>query len=332
MNITNILRKNVGTIMAMFGFLLLCILTFGDLGNITATEYWSSVGNNITSISFMTIGLTLIQLAIKQGLAEQALQRGLNTEHTAQKYEEHKKIIKENMARMIYLPYFLQIYNKRHTEIIRHEFLVNNGFPTEEKLIASGDKRLIKAYHALTINITTSSIKWSAVEIVYNKAGRIITLEEHRARRFKSSLFMSFASMIGTTFLTGGLFFSPSGEPIWQKFVKLFTYIIAIAVSAVFTVVNEYEKGAFGVPNELDEINQIWHEFERWEPPQWVLDEVSYFNEREDKNGKDKRDSDTGANLQEKPENQSCVQNSFSDDMVPVSSPQSAICGIDAKK
>ena len=303
MNITNILRKNVGTIMAMFGFLLLCILTFGDLGNITARDYWQSVGNNMTSISFMTIGLTLIQLAIKQGLAEQALQRGLNSERTTLKYEEHRKIIKENTTRMIYLPYFLQSYNKRHTEIARREFLVNNGFVSEQALIDSGEKKLIKAYRALLINVTTASIKWSAVEIVYNKVGRIITLEEHRARRFKSSLLMSLISMIGTTFLTGGLFFSPSTEPFWQKLVKLFTYMIAIAVTAVFTVVNEYEKGAFGVPNELDEINQIWHEFSRWEVPTWVLNEVSCFNEKENDNVEERKtDIDAGTSVQEKQE------------------------------
>jgi hypothetical protein len=35
-----------------------------------------------------------------------------------------------------------------------------------------------------------------------------------------------------------------------------------------------YEKGAFGVPNELDEINNIWKEFELWEIPAWVKEEV----------------------------------------------------------
>ena len=114
---------------------------------------------------------------------------------------------------------------------------------------------------------------------------------------------MSLMSMIGTTFLTGGLFFSPSTEPFWQKLVKLFTYMIAIAVTAVFTVVNEYEKGAFGVPNELDEINQIWHEFSRWEVPKWVLNEVSCFNEKENNNVEERKtDIDTRTNVQEKQE------------------------------
>lgn len=278
MNITTTLRKNIGTIIAALGFILLCIVTFGDLGDLIGYEYWQNVKNNLTSIGFMSVGLTLIQMAIRQGLAEQALQRGLNSETTAQKYVEHKEIIKANNDKMVYLPYFLQIYNRRHTKLRKHEFLINNNFNSEASLYASGKKSIIKKYEQISIQITASSIKWSSVEISYNKAGRIITLNEYRARRITSSLMGSIAGMIGVTFLTGGLFFSPSAEPIWQKFVKLFTYIIAIAIGSIFTVVKEYEKGAFGVPNELDEINQIWHEFAQWEIPDWVSKEVTELN------------------------------------------------------
>lgn len=279
MNITNILRKNIGVIITAIGFLLLCIITFGDLGEVVTVEYWCNVKNNLTSISFMTIGLTLIQMSIKQGLAEQALQRGLNSEKTTEVYEAHKNIIKICTDKIIYLPYFLQIYNKRHTSLRRREFLINNGFASEKTLFASTDKKLIKKYKRITVNVTASSIKWSTVEIVYNKEGRIVTLNEYRAQRIFASIISSFASMIGVTFLTGGLFFAPSGEPLWQKFIKLLTYVTAIAIGAVFTVVKEYEKGAFGVPNELEEINQIWHEFKAWDVPEWVTKEVEKLND-----------------------------------------------------
>lgn len=259
--------------------MLLCIITFGDLGEVVTADYWLNVANNLTSISFMTIGLTLIQVSIKQGLAEQALQRGLNSDKTAEVYEAHKNIIKTCNDKIIYLPYFLQIYNKRHTSLRRREFLVNNGYNSEAALYNSTDKRLIKKYRRIKINITAASIKWSTVDITYNKEGRIVTLNEHRIQRIRASIIGSFASMIGVTFLAGGLFFVPSAEPLWQKFVKLLTYIMAIAIGAVFTVVKEYEKGAFGVPNELDEINQIWHEFKMWEVPEWVVKEVAKLNE-----------------------------------------------------
>jgi hypothetical protein len=279
MNITNVLRKNIGTIVACLGFILLCIMTLGDLGELFGDDYWANVKRNLTAIGFTSVGLTIIQVAIKQGLAEQALQRGLNTERTMQKYEEHKNAIKENNDKMVYLPYFLQIYNKRHTKLQKRECLINNNYNSEEALYSSGDKKLIKIYNAIIVNVTAASIKWSTVNIVYNKKGQILTLDEHRRHRLYSAMFMSLASMIGVTFLTGGLFFSPSEEPIWQKFVKLFTYCVAIAIGSVFTVIKEYEKGAFGVPNDLDEINQIWYEFKRWEIPEWVETEVKRLNQ-----------------------------------------------------
>ena len=279
MNITNLLRKNIGTIIAALGFVLLCILTFGDLGELATDAYWQNVSNNLTAISFVSIGLTLIQVAIKQGLAEQALQNGLNTQTTSEKYSEHKELIKSCTERMIYLPYFLQIYNKRHTALRKQEFLVNNGFVSEKALTVSGNAKLIRDYKNIITNVTATSIKWSTVDVVYNKYGRIITLNEHRARRVWSAVLSSLGGMVGVTFLTGGLFFTPSTEPLWQKFVKLFTYIVVIAIGGVFTVIKEYEKGAFSVPNELDEINQIWSEFKSWSIPEWVEAEVKRINE-----------------------------------------------------
>lgn len=333
MNITNVLRKNIGIIITVIGFLLLCVITFGDLGEVISTEYWQNVVENLTSISFMTIGLTLIQVSIKQGLAEQALQRGLNSEKTAETYEAHKSVIKQCNDRIIYLPYFLQIYNKRHTGLRRKEFLVNNGFVSEATLYASNDKKLIKKYRQILVNVTAASIKWSTVEIVYNKNGRITTLNEHRAQRIRASIVSSFVSMIGVTFLAGGLFFAPSEEPLWQKFVKLLTYIMAIAIGAVFTVVKEYEKGAFGVPNELDEINQIWYEFKTWEIPQWVIDEVAKLNENTEENNEQGKDTSIGRTDISK--EQMSSENIFdigTNYMVPGSSIDGAVLPVDGQK
>lgn len=316
MNITNMLRRNIGTIIAILGFILLCIVTFGDLGELVTEAYWQNVKNNLTAISFMSIGLTLIQVAIKQGLAEQALQRGLNSDTTRNKYEEHKTLVKGNMDKMVYLPYFLQIYNKRHTALQKREFLINNNYTSEEGLKLSGDTKALKRYNQITVRVTAASIKWSTTEIVYNKEGRILTLDEYRAKRMVSSVLWSLAGMIGVTFLSGGLFFVPSTEPIWQKFVKLFTYVVAIAITSIFSVVKEYEKGAFGVPNELDEINQIWHEFATWEVPDWVITEVAKHNETEVTDGEGKDTADGGRAVQGEQEEREGVRDTGPGDVV----------------
>lgn len=275
------LRKNIGTIIAAIGFVLLCIITFGDLGELMSDQYWANVKENITSIGFMSISLTLIQVAIKQGLAEQALQRGLNTENTAQKYKEHRELIKSVNDRQLYLPYFLQIYNKRHTELKKREFLINNNYVSEKILYASQRKRLIHKYEKIRINVTAGRIKWATTDIVYNKQGQILTLAEYRSKRTIKGIVQSLIFMLGATFLTRGLFFSPSTEPLWQKFVKLFSYILCIAVASILNVIKDYEKGAFGVPNDLEEINEIWQEFKQWEVPTWVVKEVEDLNNTE---------------------------------------------------
>lgn len=337
MNVTNMIRKNIGTIIAALGFILLCILTFGDIGEILAEDYWRNVWKNITAISFMSIGLTVIQTAIKQGLAEQALQRGLNTERTAQKYEEHKTAISAVNDRMIYLPYFLQIYNKRHTKLQKREFLVNNNYSSEKALYMSNRRELIKRYDSIIVHFTAADIKWSTIEIVRDKYGRIITLDEHRRRRLKQSIVSSVAGMIGVTFLTGGLFFSPSAEPLWQKFVKLFTYCIAIAIGAIFTVIKEYEKGAFGIPNDLDEINQIWYEFRNWQIPEWIVVEVEKLNQEdkemeEESGGENERTINERTDIQEKQEKGKSICYSDSDSLVSLSNVDDNILLVDDKE
>lgn len=290
-NFIETLRKNIGTVIAAFGFLLLCILTFGDIGEITSAAYWENVMNNMTSIGFMTVSLTLIQVSIKQGVAEQALQKGLNSEKTLEKYTEHRKLIKDNTERMLYLPYFLQAYNKRHTLLAKREFLVENNFTSEKALRDTKDKKLIARYDKISILVTAGRLKWATTDIVYNKRGQIVTLQEHRNKRIIQGIIKSLVFMVGMTLLTRGLFFSATEEPLWQKFVKLLTYMVSITITSILSVIKEYEKGAFGVPNELDEINEIWREFSRWSIPAWVKDEIKELdNTQEEVNNEVKKD------------------------------------------
>ena len=89
--ITIWLRKNIGIIVSTIGFILLVILTFGDIGELFTDKYWQNVGGNITSISALSIGLVLIQISIKQGVSEQALSVGLNTKNTKEMYDEQQE-------------------------------------------------------------------------------------------------------------------------------------------------------------------------------------------------------------------------------------------------
>lgn len=292
--IINLLRKNIGTIIATFGFILLCIITFGDIGEILTEAYWQSVKENLTSIGFLSISLTMIQVTIKQGVSEQALQRGLNTPDTTAKYKEHRQLIKDNDNRMIYMPYFLQIYNDRHTKLKKREFLVDNNFTSEQSLYQSKNKRLIRKYRKIRIYITASRIKWATTDIIYNKHGQIQTLAEHRTKRAIRGTILGLVFMVGVTLLAKGLFFEESGISLTEKFVKLLTYVVIIAITSVLAVIKEYEKGAFGVPNELEEINEIWHEFQRWEVPNWAIDEVESLNQQEVKvDGQNKESEET---------------------------------------
>lgn len=280
------LRKNVGIVISIIGLILLVVLTFGDMGELFTEEYWKNVGGNISSISALTIGLVLVQVAIKQGVSEQALQTGLNTESTKKKYEEHKIIISKCREKSIYMPYFLSQRNERETKRRKQEFLIDNNYTSEHMLMLSGNKKLIKHYKKIKTNITVDSIKWSTTEIVYNKSGRIEKLDTYRSKRTIKAVILAFIMMFATTLIAGGLFMDVADIPIWQKIVKFITYLITMAIMVVFDISKNYEKGAFGVPNELDEVNSIWKEFEDWQVPKWVIEEVernsnyNMFNEK----------------------------------------------------
>lgn len=268
------LRRNIGTIVTAFGFILLCILTFGDLGEIVTEEYWQNVRDNITSLTFSSIALTMIQVMMKQGLGEQALQKGMNTDNTKEKYIEHKDIIKKSNSKIPYMPYFLQEYNERHTILRKREFLADNNFLSEKELFVSKAKKLIRKYKSIRTCISLSRIKWATTDITYNKKGQIQTLGEYRTKRLMRGITYAFIFMIGVTLLTRGLFFEENDVPLYQKFVKLITYIVVITMTSVFSIIKEFEKGAFGIPNELEEINEIWREFDGWSIPAWVMEEV----------------------------------------------------------
>lgn len=287
----NILRKNIGTIVAVIGFILLSIITFGDLGEIMTQQYWENVRNNLTSIGFMSISLTMVQTVVKQGLSEQALQRGLNTEKTASKYEEHRKLITDCNGSILYLPYFLQIYNDRHTLLRKREFLANNGFTSEKNFYEIAKKSQIRKYEKIRTCLTVSNIKWATTDVVYDKNGRIQTLDEYRRKRIAKGIILALIFMIGATLITQGLFFNENNsQPLWQKFVKLASYVLTIAITSFLNIMKDYEKGAFGVPNELEEINEVWKEFKVWVIPDWVKKEVEEINNKsqEVKNEKEK--------------------------------------------
>ncbi len=247
--ITKWLRKNIGLIVSIIGVVLLVILTFGDMGELFTDKYWENVGGNLSSISALTIGLVMIQTTIKQGVSEQALSAGLNKQETKDKYDEHKKVRKECREKEIYLPYFLDLRNRRETKRKKREFLIDNNFTSEKKLFASENKRLINKYNQIQINITADSIKWSTTEIVFKKNGQIEKLDAHRKKRAVKGFLTGIAWMLGATLITGGLFLDTADIPFVQKVIKLFSYFLTIAFSVVFDICREYEKGAFGVPN-----------------------------------------------------------------------------------
>lgn len=280
--ITKWLRKNIGLIVSIIGVVLLVILTFGDMGELFTEKYWENVGGNLSSISALTIGLVMIQTTIKQGVSEQALSAGLNKDDTQKKYTEHKTIRKDCREKEIYLPYFLDIRNKRETRRRKREFLVDNNFTSEKKLFESGNQKLIKKYNQIQINITADSIKWSTTEIVFKKNGQIEKLDTYRKKRAVKGFLTGVAWMLGATLITGGLFLDTAEIPFVQKVIKLFSYFLTIAFSVVFDICKNYEKGAFGVPNELEEVNGIWEEFKQWQVPEWVEKDVEMNNMPED--------------------------------------------------
>lgn len=279
---TLFLRKYVGAIISGLGVILLAILTYGDLGELFTEQYWQNVGGNLSSIGALSIGLVMIQVSIKQGLSEQALSAGLNTKTTSDKFKEHKDLLTLNRERNVFLPYFLSMRNARETKIRKREFLIDNDFTSERMLMISRNKRLIKKYKNIKINVTADSIKWSTTDIVYQKNGRIEKLDTYRKRRALKGIITGIIFMFATTLITGGMFLDPAEIPFWQKTIKLITYIFVIAITALIDVGKNYEKGAFGVPNELDEINNIWREFEMWEIPDWVINEVERNSQSQD--------------------------------------------------
>jgi hypothetical protein len=300
----NFLRRNIGTIASSIGLVLLVILTFGDIAEISSAEYWESVGGNLASIGILTVGLTLIQVVIKQGVSEQALSKGLGTDRTQTKYKEHSGLIEKNREKHLCISYFLDERNERETKQRRRIFIANNGFRSEEALLGSGEKRLIRKYRGIRTNITGDSITWASTQIVYKKDGKIEKLEEYRERRAVKGVFKAVIVMLATTFIAWGLFLDAAETPFWQKLVKFFTYIISMALSSIFDISANWEKGAFGVPNELDEINKIWKEFELWTVPEHVQKEIGYYpswkikelNEYEEENA-----ADGGASVQKEP-------------------------------
>ena len=301
------IKKNVGAIAATLGFAILTIMIFGDVTKIMTAEYWDNVKNNIAGISALSIGLVLVQYTIKQGISEQSLLIGLNTDNTKNKYNEHSELVKKNTERSVYLPYFLKEYNRRDTKRRRQEFLVNNNYSTEAKLFLSKNKKLIKTYRKIHTCIDAASIKWSSTEIVYKKDGKIEKLDEYRARRARSGIFKALVFFMGSSLITTGIVADNLQTSFLDKFLQLLFYVLIITATVIFSVGKNYEKGKFGVPNELDIVNGIWREFESWIVPQWVKDEIEKESE-EVKQDEEEKGSNTATDLQKQSEEEQIIQ------------------------
>lgn len=343
------LRNNIGTITACLGMILLVILTYGEIGELFTEQYWKNVGGNLTSIGALAIGLSLTQWAIKQGITEQALQTGLNKKRfltiidndgaekiktddkgnplidplcTPAKYEEHRELLLKNREREVYLVYFLAIYNKLETERRKLEFLVENKFSSEKALYAYRprwwqfkNKRFIKQYRKIRTNITCDSLKWSTTEIQYDKAGKIRKLDWFRRKRAMRGLIFSALTMIGVAFIAGGLFTDMAEISLWQKTVKLFTYIFVMALTVIFGIIKNYEKGAFGVANELTEVNNLWYEFSKWTPTEEVERKVKILR---GEISEEPETIDERTDIQEQPKESKIVENVGTDNIIPV--------------
>lgn len=267
---TKWLRANIGIITSSIGLILLVLLMFGNPLEINTKEYWQNVLDNIMSLSLLAFGLVLINTTIKQGISEQALSAGLNTPETTQRFIEHKALIKQGFAKQKYLQSFLRYFNDRATDIRRQEFLVNNDITEkvfEKPKLTRKEKKLKRKYFKIKTIVTPSSIKWATTTIIYDKQGRIQTLGKYRLHRAIKGVILGTLVMFGMTLIARGLFMEPEKINWLAQLLQLFVYILTIAITSIFDVIKNYEKGAFGVPNELDEINSIWLEFLEWPIP-----------------------------------------------------------------
>ncbi len=313
-----VLKNNIGSITATIGLVLLVILTYGNLAEINTIEYWQNVTKNIAGIGLLSIGLSMTQLTIKQGVAEQALRSGLNKKLylkkvdsqgndipildaenrrildpacTPARFNEHYALLEKCRTRDKFLPFYLAEYNRRETIrrkedfLLENEFKDRNGLPSEEALLEIKfkwwqikNKLLKKKYLRIRTNITADNLKWSTTDIEYDEQGNIRKLSYHRRKRLIKGVFMSILSMGGAAFVAAGLFIDAAEVPVWQKTIKFFSYLIIIAITVIMSVVKEYEKGSIGVANELGQVNNIWLDFDKWEPTAEIEEKV---NERE---------------------------------------------------
>ena len=71
------------------------------------------------------------------------------------------------------------------------------------------------------------------------------------------------------------LFPNITADNIWQKMFKLIVYIFVIGFNEILIdMPKEYEYGRFTIPLILDDINEIWAEFEHWKIPPELLDDL----------------------------------------------------------
>jgi hypothetical protein len=269
------IRENIGIIISCFGFFLLTILIFGDVTQIHTRGYWVEVYQNLVGYTLFSFAVTLLQVAIKQGIGEQALRTGINSPETITAITEHRKLIKGLKHKESYLPFFLEVYNERETKCRRNRFLYENLYKTEIELLDSKKKRIIKKYLRIRTAMRVSDLRWVTNEIKFDKFGRFETLTIHRKARLIFGLITAVVLSVFMLLISDKLFPNITAENIGQKIFKLFIYVVVIGFNEVFIdAPKEYEYGKYTIPVLLENINNIWLEFEQWKIPPELLDDL----------------------------------------------------------
>jgi hypothetical protein len=243
---------------------------------------------------------------VKQGIKEQALSKGLNTDETIKAYNDHKAIRGRAREKELYLVYFLSERNARQTKYKRREFLGYNNFTTEELFMKNASPKMKRKYLRICVLLREQDIKWASTGVVYDKYGRIEKLVEHRRKRLIKDIVLSLLLTVVMTIFVSELIATFTFDNWVTKMIDLFTYGLVIAITSILGVSGEYEHGRFTIPNNLEEINNIWEEFIRWSIPQWCIDEVEKekvdmqeIKEEVAENGKREESIDGGTDIQE---------------------------------
>ena len=343
MNFTEKLKKNIGAIVAGISFFIIIILTYCNILEINTARYRANVWSNLINISLMSAALTFIQVAVRQGICEQFLTSGMNTENTIAKYGEHKEVLERLKFKNIFMPFFLRERNARMTRIKKSEYLASqtdksgNIFLREADFYARAKKSKVRKYNSLRVCWTPDDLRWTSTQIEYDKENRIIKLPKHRIIRARNGILTAIASMLVIILIAKNLFDDFTWNNFSQQTVQIVLYAITIAITTLFPAAAEYEYGKFTMPNILDEINLVLFEFENWNIPDEVWNDYKnkyVFTERElrmfnkwqpekelkggsenEKGGTAETDADSRADIQTQPQEGEVVKTACPDNV-----------------